>query len=87
VLLCPSFFLLSDNTYLALLRFAGLIVSRYRLFGGGRHARAATHKYTMKARQINSEDEIKNSSVFDFVHPDGCEQLIATLVQLKGTSE
>jgi hypothetical protein len=48
---------------------------------------AATHKYTMKARQINSEDEIKNSSVFDFVHPNGCEQLIATLVQLKSTSE
>jgi hypothetical protein len=41
----------------------------------------------MKARQINSEDEIKNSSVFDFVHPNGCEQLIATLVQLKSTNE
>ncbi len=34
-----------------------------------------------------SEDEIKNSSVFDFVHPDGCEQFIATLAQLKGTGE
>jgi diguanylate cyclase (GGDEF)-like protein/PAS domain S-box-containing protein len=34
-----------------------------------------------------SEDEIKNSSVFDFVHSDGCEQFIATLAQLKGTRE
>ena len=34
-----------------------------------------------------SDDEIKNSSIFDFVHPDGCEQFIATLELLKGTSE
>jgi hypothetical protein len=40
------------NACLVLFRFAGVIVTRCRLFDGGRPAGAAPHKYAMKPSEI-----------------------------------
>jgi hypothetical protein len=40
------------NACLVLFRFAGIIVTRCRLFGGGRPARAAPHKYAMEPSEV-----------------------------------